>query len=779
MRVDGIAIAAFDREHDVAVVAGAPSPRELTLEVELAALPTHGLPSGPGLRWIMLQRAASQRPRTTIELVEPPSLAHPPPPHDGPVLLAHAHLDLAWLWTFAEGRRKAVRTLLNALQLASREREYVFVQSQPALYAGIEHDEPQLFERVRSAVEAGHIDPSIAAPWVETDCNIPSGETLLRQLAYGMSYIEQRFGMTPSIAWLPDTFGFPNTLPQLLVYAGVRYFATTKLQWNDTTRWPHPQFIWRGPDGSAVVSAVLAGYDGAPTPERVAKARERSEPLVVGYGDGGGGPNDAIVREAGAIGRWSGARRWFEQLAQGADRLPRVDGELYLEYHRGVFTTHHDVKARRFALEAALDEVEELCAWCVAVRAPKNLTAPLSADVRNAWPYLLRGDFHDVVCGTSIASVYGELDADYERVERACARVRDAAYSLLPRAEGLPGNGEREVAPREDDDAFVFENDRLAARVRRDGTIVDLHRVGEPNLVTGANVLRAYVDRPKAWDAWNLDRGYDKRAVRIRPGGSEIEDDGLVVRYRLRDSTIVVRIALGEHDPYLRVAAAVLWEERHTILRVENWLAIDARVATFGSPHGTIDRSTVIETDAERAKFEVPGQRFARVDGPSGGFALFATDNYGWNARTLGRGGVHVGLSLLRGPVWPDPGVDRGEQRFAWALAPLASGTGIGALEQQWRAYAYPPRVRLFTSEDPGLLVVACKPADDDDGVVVRVRECEGASRRMRIHFGGRARTVESCDARERRIEREAALDDGTIVASIEPYELRTFRIRL
>ncbi|MBV8424446.1 MAG: alpha-mannosidase, partial [Candidatus Eremiobacteraeota bacterium] len=435
MRVDDIAVGAFDREHGVIVVDGASTPRALTLEVELAALPTHGLPSGPGARWRLLQRSAAQRPHHTIELIDAPSRERASPPQDGLVLLGHAHLDLAWLWTFTEGRRKAVRTLLNALQLASRDPGYIFVQSQPALYAGIEHDEPELFARIQRAVAARQIDPSVAAPWVETDCNIPSGETLLRQLVYGMNYVQARFGIVPSIAWLPDTFGFPNTLPQLLIHAGVRFFATSKLEWNDTTRWPHPQFVWSGPDGSAVVGAVIASYDGGATPERIAKARARNEPLVVGYGDGGGGPNDAIVRDAEAVGRWSNARTWFEQVAHRADQLPRVAGELYLEYHRGVLTTHHDVKARRFALEAELDEVEELCAWCIAVRAPKNMTVPLAADVRAAWPYLLRGDFHDVVCGTSIAPVYEELDADYERVARTCARVRDAAYSILPRAQ--------------------------------------------------------------------------------------------------------------------------------------------------------------------------------------------------------------------------------------------------------------------------------------------------------------------------------------------------------
>ncbi|MGA3036780.1 MAG: glycoside hydrolase family 38 C-terminal domain-containing protein [Vulcanimicrobiaceae bacterium] len=777
LRVDGAIAGAFDREHDTIVVAASSHERKLTLEVELASLPTHGLPNGPGARWTLMQRRKAERPRDRIDIVDAPELGVTAAPEDPLPLIAHAHLDLAWLWTFAEGRRKGLRTLANALYIAERAPDYVFIQSQPALYAYVEHDDPEFFKRIAEAVRKGQIDPSVAAPWVETDCNIPSGETLLRQLVHGMNYVQERFGIVPSIVWLPDTFGFPNTLPQLLMHAGVRFFATAKLQWNETTPWPHPQFVWIGPDRSAVVAAVIDGYEGGATPERVAKARERHEALVVGYGDGGGGPNDAIVREAERYGRWTSARTWFESFAMRADQLPRVDGELYLETHRGVWTTHHDVKAHRFALEGALDEAEELAAWCIAVRASSNLTAPLSADVRSAWPPLLRGDFHDVVCGTSIGPVYGELEKDYERVGRVCARVREAAYSLLPR--GQINTATDEIAPREDDDAYVFENAHLYARVRRDGTVVALHGPGQPNLVTGANVLRAYVDRPKEWEAWNIDASYVRRPVRIRPGGSDIEDGALVVRYRVRGSTIVVRLSLGSNDPYLRVDAAVLWDEVRTLLRVENWLPVHAQHATFGTPHGTVDRTTSMQTDSERAKFEVPGQRFGRVDGPDGGFALLATDNYGWNAKALARGGTHLGLSLLRSPLWPDADADRGEHRLSWALAPLVPGSGIGALENAWRAYAYPTRVRLFTCEDPAVLIVACKPADDDGGIIVRVRECDGATRRMRLQVGGRARSVESCDARERSIEREAAVEDGAIVAGLEPYELRTFRVRL
>src|SRR5581483_10858523 len=180
-------------------------------------------------------------------------------------------------------RRKAQRTFAIAADLLERDPAFVFVQSQPQLYRFVEEEDPQLFERVRADVAGGRWDADVAALWVESDCNVPSGESLLRQMLYAHEYCVRHFGKTPAIAWLPDTFGFANTLPQLLAHAGIPYFATTKLNWNDTTKFPYPQFVWRGPDGSSVVSALIRSYDGGAYPWRLSTARSRNEPLVLGY----------------------------------------------------------------------------------------------------------------------------------------------------------------------------------------------------------------------------------------------------------------------------------------------------------------------------------------------------------------------------------------------------------------------------------------------------------------------------------------------------------------
>jgi len=770
LRIDGAVAGAFDGKHAACDLAARPGEHELTLEVERRALPVAGLPSGDGLRWRLMLARAAQAPRLVLGVEERTPDA--PATNGAAAALGHAHLDVAWLWTYADTKRKAMRTFATAL----REVEtgpYVFAQSQPQLYAWVEAADPELFARVRARVGRGW-DAGVATMWVEPDLHAPSGESVLRQFAYGMRYTREKLGIAPSVVWLPDTFGFPNTLPMLAAHAGATAFATTKLEWNDTTRWPFPQFVWRSDDGSELLAAVLASYEGDPTPARVRTAARRAEPLVVGFGDGGGGATDAAIAHV-APRAWTAAGAWFASLDEAS--LPAYTGELYLETHRGTYTTHRDVKARNAALERALAEVEEACAWCVAVRVPGSAVAPLIDDLRTVWTIVLRNQFHDVLAGSSIAAVYTDVHAEYDRAERIVERLRSGVQSILPRTRLAPADPAL-AAPEPAADAFSFANEYVRARVRADGTIVELGAAEGPNVMTLGNGLAAYVDAPAAWDAWNLDRGYDRKRVAIKPRGAAIDEAGLVIRLRIgRRSSAAMRIELRAGEPFLRVELAVDWHEDHVLLRVENRLAVAADAVRFGQAHGSIVRAARPRSAAERARFEVPAQRYVHVDDGSRGLAILAPDTYGWNARGLKGGGVRVGMSLLRSPCWPDPGADRGERRIAYAFAPTA-GAAVSALEAAWSAYTDESRVRLFTCETPGVIVVAVKPADDGRGVVVRVRECDGVRQDVALRCGGRMRAVESVDACELPVPGEVRIEQEDLRFALGAYALRAFRVQ-
>ncbi|MBV9103823.1 MAG: alpha-mannosidase, partial [Candidatus Eremiobacteraeota bacterium] len=659
--------------------------------------------------------------------------------------------------------------------------DYVFTQSQPQLYAWVEEDEPGLFARVRELVRNGRFDPSGAAMWVESDCNIPSGESLVRQLFYGMQYVEREFGTTPSVAWLPDSFGFANTLPTLLAHAGVGAFATTKLRWNDTTEFPHRQFVWTGPDGSSVHAAVIASYEGAAEPQRVALARARAEPLVLGYGDGGGGPTEAIVNDASRVGHWTSLGSWFETWRNDVVHLPAVSDELYLEYHRGVFTTHHDIKSRNAALERSLERAELALAWMTVLRASPFFAEEAHRWLDEAWKLVLRNQFHDVLPGTSIGPVYVDAHADYDHAEALVQRVLEAARASLPRSPTITPSSL--VTPRQEGVDFVFENDAVVARVRSDGVVVELRTTNGASVVREANVLCAYVDRPKKWEAWNIDLGYEARPIEIKPLGSEVANDALFVRYRIGASVAAARLSLAREEPFLRVELGVDWQEGRTLLRCENELALRDARSFFGAPHGVVERPAYPRTDAEKAKFEAPGQRYGRVEGMTttgvGTFALLALDTYGWSVAPAKTDGVRLGHSLLRGTTWPDEDADRGEQRIDYALMPFGPATH-GDIEAAWRRFAFPSDgiPALFTPADESMMVVATKRADDGDGIIVRVRECNGSQRDVALHCAARALAVQAVDAREHRVPLEAALQDGTLHAECPAFGLRSFRVR-
>ena len=775
LRVDGVTVGAFDREHREVMLPACDTEQTLSLLVESIALPTSGLPAGDGVRWRWLTMRAAERAADTIEIA-PADAAELPEPSVAAPLWGHAHLDVAWLWSYSQAWRKAVRTFANALALMERDPSYVFVQSQPQLYAFVEAEDPALFARVRERVSEGRFDPSVAALWVEPDANVPSGESLLRQLLAARRYCVSRFGIEPTIAWLPDTFGFARTLPTLLAHAGIDRFATTKLMWNDTTRFAYEQFRWRGPDGSEILGALIASYEGDPSPSRAQLARARNEPLIVGFGDGGGGPTYEHCRASRAVGTWQRPAVWFDALDARRDALPVHDDELYLEYHRGTYTTHHDVKARNAKLERLLASAEERLAWILAVRAPGDTVARLREQLVAAWERVLCNQFHDVLPGTSIPAAFVEAHELYDEAELAVRRVLDAAAAILPRGREM--RRDRTASPREDGDGYRFDNGIVRARFDAHGSLLELSADGAPNAVARGNLLVAYRDRPRKWDAWNIDAGYERRHVRVRPMGAQIVDGALEVRMLVGRSPLTMRVTLGADDPFVRVTCAVDWRESHTLLRVEHWLGLESDVITYGAPHGVVERGARRDTPQERARFEVPGQRFALARDEHSGFAAFALDTYGWSARVLPKGGLHLGHSLLRSSRWPDPDADRGPAELEWGLVPCGAAP-ISALERAWEAFANEPRVRLFTPADGAVLVVACKPADDGDGAIVRVRECDGAARELRLRCGARMRSVEAVDGLERPLAGEEARIEGEeLVATLGALRLRSFRVR-
>ena len=394
-------------------------------------------------------------------------------------LLGHSHLDAVWLWPWNETVEKAARTFSANLERLRRFEGAVFAQSTPLFYEWMERYRPAVFEGIRERVKAGRWEP-VGGMWVEADGNLPSGEALVRQRLLGQRYFLSRFGRVSEVAWVPDTFGMHANLPQLLAKTGARYFFTTKLSWNQENIFPYEHFLWEGPEGSRVLALqcpVGCGESPGPRPDLAEQVRGRNplvrpgaeavvcarspflpeeaksgeaipEALVIyGEGDGGEGPSDKLFHRAAVLCRTGAyrhgtAHEHFRRIeARYGDRLPVWKDELYLENHRGTFSSQARIKALNRRAEAALLDAEK---WA-ALRAALGGPAPDRAALERAWKTLCFLQFHDILPGTSIPQAYVDAEAEYDGIFRFAREARDGALpGLLARLHRDGGGAARD-----------------------------------------------------------------------------------------------------------------------------------------------------------------------------------------------------------------------------------------------------------------------------------------------------------------------------------------------
>ncbi len=351
----------------------------------------------------------------------------------------HSHIDTAWLWPLRETVRKCSRTFSTVLRLMERYPEYRYQQGQPQLYAFVKEYYPKLYRRIRDRIREGRWEAA-GAMWVEADCNVTSGESLVRQILHGQRFYRREFGVTGSYLWLPDVFGYSAALPQILAQCGLDTFITQKISWNQFNVFPHHSFWWEGIDGTRIFSHFLPAnnYNGLMTPSELRAASERFAEAdrcrrwlyVFGWGDGGGGPEEEMLEsfrrcrdleglprlEMEPIGRY--VRRALDE----ARDLPVWVGELYLELHRGTYTTHARNKRANRKSEFLLRDAEILAAL-----SGRPVRRKDAAALDRAWKLVLLNQFHDIIPGSSIGWVYEDSRRQYEEVRTLGEGVRNHA----------------------------------------------------------------------------------------------------------------------------------------------------------------------------------------------------------------------------------------------------------------------------------------------------------------------------------------------------------------
>nr|WP_255479327.1 glycoside hydrolase family 38 C-terminal domain-containing protein [Quadrisphaera sp. RL12-1S] len=667
------------------------------------------------------------------------------------VAVGHAHIDSAWLWPTRETARKCTRTFSNVLSLMDEHDDFTFACSSAQQYAWVKEHQPELFERIKKRVAEGRFVP-VGGMWVESDTNLPGGEALARQFVAGKRFFSEEFGVEPLDVWLPDSFGYTAAMPQIARLAGARYFLTQKPSWNETNRIPHHTFWWEGIDGSRVYTHFppADNYNSEVSAEDLARAerqfaekgRANTSLLLFGYGDGGGGPTREMIETTARTRSLEGSPRvelghpheFFRDAEAEYPQPPVWSGEMYLEFHRGTYTSQARTKRGNRRSEHLLREAE-LWATAAAVKA----AAPGQRGGDYAYPYeeleriwhtVLLQQFHDILPGTSIAWVHREAEANYLRIAVELeALIADAlaflagdgdsalAFNAAPhRRDGAPalGAGVRAAAtatgaarvtvqePTATAPWTVLDNGLVRVVVDTDGLLASVRDLtaeggaGREVLPPGTRggLLTLHRDTPTQWDAWDVDVHYQRHTTELTAAESvqlaaSSEDRAAVRVVRgFGSSRVEQLITLEAGSPVVGFELDVDWHEKQKMLKLAFPVDVHADRAASEIQFGHVMRATHTNTSWDAARFETSAHRWVHVGEAGYGAAVVNDSTYGYDigraTREDGGTTTTVRMSLLRAPVYPDPEADQGEHRLR---AGLVVGAGIAdAVREGYRA---------------------------------------------------------------------------------------------
>ncbi|HLJ35669.1 MAG TPA: alpha-mannosidase, partial [Ktedonobacteraceae bacterium] len=810
------------------------------------------------------------------------------------VVSGHAHLDVAWLWPYWRTRQKIAHTVSNVLALMERYPYYHYSQSQPQLLQWLKEDLPDVFARVKERVAEGRFEP-VGAMWVEADCNLTSGESLVRQIMHGTHFTQREFGITPSLIWLPDVFGYSAALPQIMRGCNIPTFMTTKISWNQFNRMPCDTFRWRGIDGSEVLTHFITApdahpdnvtyytYNGPLQPSGILgtwtnyRQQDINDELLYlnGWGDGGGGPtenqlervlNMADVPDFPAV-RMGRVTDYFDALYERVwdnPRLPTWVGELYLEYHRGTYTSQAHVKQENRRAELLYRDAELLNVWAGLYGMPSQ-----QEQLNEGWRNILLNQFHDVLPGSSIAEVYADVRRIYTEVRAIGEQQRNKAIAVLIK-QFAPGNSEHTLLntlswERSDPVALpvsdsissegiqlvtdwdgeplllmdgvhipscgatilqsdavhqsitghqacsaacaeadiILSNDYYELTFDAHGEIARLYdkRAARDVLVAGqtGNQIVAFEDRPMKFDAWDIDIYYEEKPYPVRDATEvRVIEEGPVratveVVRTFLSSRITQRISLWRNSPRIDFATEVDWHEHQLLLKAAFPVAINTARATYEIQFGCVERPTHRNTSWDLARFEVCAHRWADVSEGGYGVSLLNDSKYGYD--------IHdnmMRLTLLKSGVYPDPDADQGLHRFTYSLlphqgdwrtaqtvrrayelnVPVLSVMGEGKSEATHASAGKPLTISFIRTDCEHIVVETVKPAEDGDGLIVRLYEAHNQRGQGTLFFATNIVSAGECNLLEEPVG-DASYQENTLTFSVRPFEIKTFRVHL
>jgi alpha-mannosidase len=740
--------------------------------------------------------------------------------------VGHAHIDSAWLWPVREAVRKVARTTANVTSLMADHPELIYAMSSAQQFAWIKEHHPEVYARVVERVREGRFVP-VGGMWVESDTNMPGGEALARQFSHGKRFFLDEFGLETREVWLPDSFGYTAALPQLIALSNSAWFLTQKISWNRTNRFPHHSFQWEGLDGTRIFThfppadtygSQVSGADVAHAARNFSdKGAAGRSLLPFGWGDGGGGPTREMLARAARLRDLDGSPRvcierpaeFFTRAQAEYPDAPVWVGELYLEMHRGTYTSQARTKQGNRRSEHLLREAE---LWCATAAVRAGSEYPYDA-LDRIWKVVLLQQFHDILPGSSIRWVHREAVENYAAVAaelhdliasaqhalagsgsgglvfNAGPHARAGVEALGAAAVISPGG----VRPSRVAQEWVLDNGLLRVRIDARGLLTSVYdRPADREVLAPGgvgNLLQLHPDTPVMFDAWDIDAFYRHTVTDLTDVESvDAGEDAVRVVRRFGASTITQVVALPAEERRVDIDTDIDWHEAEQLLKAGFDLDVAAQRSAAEIQFGHVYRPTHGNTSWEAAKFEICAHRWVHVGEPGYGVAVVNDSTYGHDvtrrARTGGGTTTVVRLSLLRAPRSPDPVADQGRHHLRYALVP---GAAIMDAVREGYAMNLPlrsvtagtKRVQPLLSVDrDGVVVESVKLADDRSGdVVVRLYEAQGARVRARLATHFEHDEPHGVDLLERpRDEPGLSTEAGGVLLALRPFQILTVR---
>ena len=792
--------------------------------------------------------------------------------------IGHTHIDVAWWWTVAQTREKVCRSFATVLKLMEEYPDYKFMSSQPQLYYFLKERYPELYEQIKKRVAEGRWEPE-GGMWVEADCNLTSGESLVRQFLYGKRFFKEEFGVDNRILWLPDVFGYSGALPQIMAKCGIDYFMTTKLAWNQFNKMPYDTFRWRGIDGTEILTHLITTlgvgqdekdffttYNGMLHPDAILGGWHRYQQkdinndilISYGYGDGGGGPTREMLETSSRMDkgiegvpkvRQAFARTYFDELkerVEGNKRLPTWEGELYFEYHRGTYTSMARNKRSNRKAELHMMDLELL-----SVLADPKAAYP-DAELDGLWHGILINQFHDILPGSSIHEVYEVTKKEYEEMEAQISVLTDervralicegkgvtvlnttgferddvvelgdcdaealldengSVYPVQQTRKGavafvkdLPSKGYKtfgKVSAGEEKRPFCLSPDSHALETPfyqvvfdENGCIGQIYdKENDRNVLKpgeAGNLMRVYEDKPIYYDNWDVDIYYTEKFWDVTDlrGFSWVEMGPVRATLRLErqfsHSTITQEIHFYADLRRIDFETTVDWKEHQSLLKVHFPVDVHTDEATFEIQYGNVTRKTHRNTSWDKARFESCGQKWMDVSEGHYGVSLLNDCKYGHSVKDS-----CIGLTLIKSGTEPNPTTDQEMHFFTYSLYPHAETWKAAGTVPQAFFLNQPALVSkggkpgesfsLASLNVPNVVLETVKKAEDGDGVILRMYECENARTPVTLTFNRPFASAESCNCLEEPDGEPVKVDGNKVSFLVKPFEIKTIRIR-